>query len=187
LATRTRWPIFGQKIIARWDVIKKQRELDIAVARDFQKLSGEFKEVSRLWRICGYRGDKPNIKFAESMAGELLRRAAAAEGGVEAIIMKLSTERVLDQDEIRALGLFRQAYQKLREAIRDSRPLEWTHSTKEYHLYNDVAAQVARLVSASDLQTQTDAAAAKDALRKITGVRPAEWERAVATFNIPVG
>ena len=39
--------LVGQKIVARWDVIKKQRELDIAVARDFQKLYGEFKEISR--------------------------------------------------------------------------------------------------------------------------------------------
>ena len=175
--------VFGQKIIAQWDVIKKQRELDLAVARDFQKLYGEFKEISRLWRICGYRGERPNIKLPELMAAELLQRAAAAEGSVEAIIMKLATERVLSESEIRALGLFRQAYQMLREHIRDSKPFEWIHSSTEYHLYNDVASLVARLVSAGKVQTQKDAAAARKALRAITAVRPDDWEQSLATFD----
>jgi hypothetical protein len=178
--------LVGQKIVARWDVIKKQRELDIAVARDFQKLYGEFKEISRLWRICTYRGGKPNIKLPDSIAAELLRRATAAEGGVESIIMKLATERVLSEEDTRALGLFRQAYQMLREAIRDSQPLEWTHDSKEYHLYNDVASKVARLVSAGKIQTQKNAAAARKALRAITDVRPDNWKQSLATSDTPV-
>jgi len=179
--------LVGQKIIARWDLIKKQRELDIAVARDFQKLYGEFKEVSRLWRIYSYKGDKPNITLPDSIAAELVQRAAAAEGGVEAIIMKLATERVLTADDIRTLGLFRQAYQKLREAIRDSQKFEWTHNTREYHLYNEMATKVARMVSAGDAKTQEDAAAAEETLRKITSVRPEEWVRALATSDTRVG
>jgi hypothetical protein len=179
--------LVGQKIIARYDLIKKQRELDIAVARDFHKLYGEFKEVSRLWRIHTYSGQKPNIKLPASAATDLLQRAAAAEGGVEAIIMKLATERVLGPLDIRALGLFRQAYQKLREAIRDSQPLEWTHGSKEYHLYNEIAVQVARLVSASDMKMQENPAAARKAFREITAVRPGDWERSLAEVGTRVG
>jgi hypothetical protein len=174
---------FGQKIVARWDLIKKRRELDILVARDFQNLCGEFKAVSRLWRIKTYRGDKPNIVLPDKLSVQLLQRAAAAEGSVEAITVKLATERVLEPDDVRALGLFRQAYQKLREAIRDLQPFEWTHKEPEYHLYNELATRVSHLVASGDVEVQRDPQAAIKTLRQITGVRPSDWDHELARFR----
>jgi hypothetical protein len=171
---------FGQRIVAYWDIKKKRQELDIAIARDFQKLYGEFKEVSRLWRICTYKGPKSNLtELPPTLPVELLRRATAAEGGIEAIIVKLATERELTDDEVRSLGLFRQAYQKLREQIRDALPLEWTHQTPEYHLYNDLAAAVAAIISSNAPKEPTRANEAGSTLRRITAVRPSDWEQAV--------
>jgi hypothetical protein len=110
--------IFGQRVIAYWDIKKKRQELDIATAMQFHKLYGEFKEVSRLWRAFTFVGQRDKeIIFPESFVMELLRRATAAEGNVEGIIVKLASERVLLLEDLKTLGLFRQAYQKLREAV----------------------------------------------------------------------
>ena len=125
----------GQRIIVYWDIMKKRQELDIEAATQFHLLYGEFKEVSRLWRAFSYPDKK--VSFSKDVPSDLLKRASAAEGGIEAIILKLATERILDGEDIRTLGLFRQAYQKLREAIREDEDLEWTHDSKEYKLYNE--------------------------------------------------
>jgi hypothetical protein len=113
--------VLGERIAACWDRRKKPQELDLTIAREFQELYGEFKDIPRLWRIYRYDGPKKHtIELPKEMPVDLLRRASAAEGSIEAMIVKLSTERILDDGDIRTLGLFRQAYQKLREAIRDT-------------------------------------------------------------------
>jgi hypothetical protein len=54
-----------------------------------------------------------------------LERAEVAEGGFEAILVKLASERHLDERERRLLGCFREAYQTPREMIRENKRLEW--------------------------------------------------------------
>jgi hypothetical protein len=128
-------------------VRKKHQELDIETAMQFHKLYGEFKEVSRLWRVFSFTGQRvTNIIFPDTTPWDLLKRATAAEGVVEAIIVKLASERVLAEEDIKTLGLFRQAYQKLREAIRDGASLKWTYGTPEYTFYNDLASKAAYII-----------------------------------------
>jgi hypothetical protein len=43
-------------------------------------------------------------------------------------------ERVLTQEQLDELGLFRQGYQQLRESIRDVRPLTWGSSNHPEYL-----------------------------------------------------
>ena len=157
----------GQRIIAYWDMRKKRQELDIASATQFHQLYGEFKEVSRLWRVFSFTGDRSKkLALPEDMPLELLRRATAAEGNVEAIIVKLATERVLKEEDIKTLGLFRQAYQKLREAIRNGEPLEWIYGTPEYTLYNDLASKVACIISPNRTGRRPKLTEAPNILRK---------------------
>lgn len=40
----------GQRVIYYWDVKRKAREADLAIATQFQQLFGEFKEVWRVWK-----------------------------------------------------------------------------------------------------------------------------------------
>jgi putative (di)nucleoside polyphosphate hydrolase len=182
--------VLGQKIIAKWDIIKKQRELDIETAMQFNKFYGEFKAVSRLWRVKLWRPINSHGKRSEQLTFpgntpfELLVRATAAEGGVEAIIVKLATERVLNEKDIKTLGLFRQAYQELRHAIREGKPLLWTYGTPEYTLYNDLASKVTCII-VSNKRKEPNQNEAPQVLRKISKIRPDEWEKEVKRMSLP--
>jgi hypothetical protein len=169
--------VLGQRIIAYWDMKKKRRELDIAIAAQFHRLYGEFKEVSRLWRAFCFTGErKMQINFPETTQWGLLQRAAAAEGGVEAVIVKLAAERALEKRDIKILGLFRQAYQILRETIRDCMPLKWTYDTPEYTLFNDLASKTALIISSERIKKQPCSEKAAETLRQITDIRPEDWK-----------
>jgi hypothetical protein len=171
---------FGQRIVAAWDIRKKRQELDIAAARDFHNLYGEFREVSRLWRAFMYVGTNGNeINFAPELRLEFMRRAATAEGRIESLIVKLATERKLSPAEMRTLGLFRQAYQRLREAIRNGERFDWTRSSPEYALHNELTSQVAFMIDQKRIRRQATSADAAKQLRSIAGVEPEEWEREV--------
>ena len=164
--------IAGQRIVAYWDMKKKRQDVDLALAAQFQHLYGDFKQISRLWRSVRYAGKRnEEVDFPEHFAADLLVKATAAEGSVEAIIIKLATERTLTEKDIETLGLFRQAYQRLRESVRDGEDLNWTHGEPEYHLYNDLAAQVCGLISGGNRSSDT--------LERITAVRPERWKEEV--------
>ena len=167
----------GQRIVAYWDIKKKRQELDIATATQFHKLYGEFKEVSRLWRAFKYPEKK--LVYPESMPMELQRRAAAAEGDLESIIVKLAAERRLDEDDKKTLGLFRQAYQKLREVIRGDEDFIWTHETPEYKLYNVLASKTAYIIFSKKAKKHRRSDDAADALLEITSHGPKAWNEAL--------
>lgn len=173
----------GQRMVAYWDERKKQQELDLTAAREFHSLYGEFKDVSRLWRIVKYEGpDKKSL--SSDTRSDLLRRASSAEGRIESMIVKLSSERVLTDEEIAALGLFRQAYQQLRMAIRDDRPFEWIYESPEYHLYNALATRVARVIAATTVTRQDNTDGAIDTLSRVTAIRPNAWTKELERFKL---
>ena len=169
---------FGLRIVTEWDIRKKRQELDIAAAEAFHGLYGEFREIARLWRTYKYEGNPDTrVRFPADLRFDLVRRAAAAEGRVEALIVRLATGRVLDRDAVRTLGLFRQAYQQLREAIRDDKRFDWTRPTREYALYNELTSRVAHLIDETLPVRQEDAKEAARALGLIAAVEPADWQR----------
>jgi putative (di)nucleoside polyphosphate hydrolase len=174
--------LIGQRIIKFWDTKKKRQELDIATSREFHKLYGEFKEVSRIWRTVTYEGPRDQeLKFPAGTRLELLKRSSASEGGIEAIIVKLATERDLTDAEIKNLGLFRQAFQELRAAIRAGRRFNWDNGTPDYVLYNDLAAKVARIIYTETgfWSREPSLPPSKDVhltLRNITAITAADWQ-----------
>ena len=172
--------IIGQKIINYWDIKKKRQELAMETASLFHKLYGEFKEVSRLWRAFCYKVKHGQAEdYPQNTRIDLLRRATHAEGGIEAIIVKLATERILEDDHIETLGLFRQAYQKLREAIRNGEPLEWTYNTPEYDIYNNLASKTAWIITSDTGDKMPEQAEAVKKLQEITTFRSKDWDSAV--------
>jgi hypothetical protein len=92
---------------------------------------------------------------------------------------------VLNEEEIRSLGLFRHAYQKLREAIRDDRPLEWTHDKPEYQLYNELTSRIAHIIASDVRKRQEDSNGAAETLRQIAALRPDDWKHAIAARGAP--
>ena len=179
--------LLGQRIIAYWDLKKKRQGLDIETATQFHRLYGEFKDISRLWRAYRYEGKK--LEYPAAFPIELLGRASAAEGGVEAIVLKLATEKNLEEEDIKTLGLFRQAYQELRVAIRGDMSFEWTREAPEYVLYNDLASETACIISWAKARQmsvfwdktrrRSALAEAPRTLQKITAIRSKDWKAAV--------
>ena len=178
----------GQRIVNFWDLKKKRQELDIATATQFHRLYGEFKEMSRLWNVFRYtEAPRTKIAFPDTFRLELLKRAAAAEGGVEAIVVKLSAERFLTTEDIRTLGLFRQGYQRLREAIRDDKDLGWTHRSREFKLLNDLASKTACIISSTTPKNHPKPHEASTMLQNVTAVRMEDWEAELPRFGSPPG
>jgi hypothetical protein len=175
--------LLGQQILAYWEVQKKQKELDIGTATQFQQLYGEFKTVWRLWKIY-YFNDLNNNKDItlktfpppEHLRWELLKRATAAEGSVESILVKMATERDLSANQLEYLGLFRQAYQQLREAIRDNKPINWKREDAEYKLLNDLASETATIIFSSKHLKYSELSKGQMQLKTITDYTLNNWE-----------
>lgn len=193
----------GQRILAYWELRKKRREFDIATTNQFYQLYGEFRAVQRLWRVLvevNEQGEKRfpfPFKDREEVRLELLKRAIVAESGIEAVTIKLATERALEDEDIKCLGLLRQAFQILREAIRDDKPLSYRFDSPEYILFINLASNVARVIShdnrqellaeflESDLK-QPDLSMAQHSLREITKYRSEDFKLAAEQIKLTV-
>jgi hypothetical protein len=172
----------GQRIIASWDLRKKQQELDVSTAVQFQQLYGELKEVGRLWR----ESRKPEasvIGVPKDLRWSLLARGANAESKYEAVVMKLASERTLTPSQLTALGLFRQACQQLRQSMRKNQEVSWTDFGPEYFLFNDLAAEVTCLISGQRPRKPVSPGIACANLEGIAHVRGSNWEDAVKKYH----
>src|ERR1044071_6204773 len=112
--------IVGQRLTSRWVVWQKRREIELATATAFYELYGSAVTVWRKWRQACVELDEGERAAARR---DLLTTATETEGKLEAIFMKLASERVLNGDEVRALGLFRQAYRSVRLHVLRALPL----------------------------------------------------------------
>jgi len=115
----------GLGITAKWTLRQKRRELELSAASELYRLYGEFFAVWKLWNYVRSGVVAPEDKDAR---WELLQRAAALDGGFEALLVKLSSERVISQHEAESAGLLRQGFQQLRQSIKQNVPLEWGSS-----------------------------------------------------------
>jgi hypothetical protein len=159
----------GQRLTMRWNLRQKQREFDLSAANDFHRLYGEFFAVWKLWNYSLDAQQDNTITCSE-----LLIRASAAEGGIESLLVRISANRELSRDDIRALASFRQGYQNLREAIRDTHKLDWGSSSHpEYLAFKRLATYVALLITSDTSPTAETSKSRADALISITSN---EWE-----------
>jgi hypothetical protein len=146
LASILAWAI-GTRIAYRWEDIKRHRESDLAACKEFYRVYGEFFATWKLWETyLRY----PDISKPEDARWLLLGKASSAEAGFEALLVKLASERTLDDDAMRLIPCFRQAYQQLRERMRKNQPLEWwtrsdplTRPYREYRAFKALAAYFA--------------------------------------------
>jgi hypothetical protein len=160
---------FGQRLTYRWNVKQKRREVQLSVSQAFYSAYGEFFAVWKLWN----RADR-NAPDFEPRGWELHKRAAAAEATVEAMLVKFSTEQPLTSSQIRILGSFRQAFQQLRQAIRNNKLLPWNSSSQpEYVAFKTLACEVATLLNAEWTDNRPVARDASNQLKEITSN---EWE-----------
>ena len=151
---------------------QKQRELQLEAAARFYQLYGEFFAVWKLWSAA--KSGKVAPEQPQAYRAELYRRACAAEGDMEAVLVRLATEYHLGQSEIEVLGKFRQAYQSIREALRADRELGWgTSDHPQYAAFKRLACSVASLLAAHTPTGLPTAQASATVLREITDNK---WE-----------
>lgn len=156
----------GGRITARWELIKKRREIDLAAADAFYTLYGEFYGIWNEWDAAR-NGAFPQVD-REGQRWALFGRAAAAQARVEALVAKLAIERVLSEDERALLGCFRQAYRTVGKSLEGDRPVGvrltwrpdgsvdpsdfdvWSSSEAvSYQTFKELATAVGALVSAT--------------------------------------
>jgi hypothetical protein len=144
--------VLGTQVSYVWDERRRRRESDLAALASFYKLYGEFFATWKLW--SSHKRFGATLAPPDNLQWDLLERAEAVEGGFEALLVKLASERSLSGDEKRMLGCFREAYQMLRERIRENKPLDWWASGggqgfEQYRAFKALAEYVAFLLEAS--------------------------------------
>jgi hypothetical protein len=163
----------GYLLVRKWALQQESRAVNLALTKQFQQLFGEYKEIWRLWKVYA---PSQLPRYAETQAPasitwELLARASSAEGRVEAVLLKLATDRTLTKDQLLTLGLFRQSFQVLRQGIRDGQSLDYGFKDAKYRLFNKLGVQVAHLIVASAASTPPSEAQACQAFQTILDVR----------------
>ena len=139
--------VVGTQILSFWEFKKKQKELAVSTSTKFQELYGEFSAVWRLWKLYWKKSKSEIIDNKSERYWELLRRASVAEGGIEAILVKLASEKKLTKDDINTLGLFRQVFQQLRQSIRDVEEMDWKRKTPQYKLLKELTCKTILIIN----------------------------------------
>ena len=166
--------LVGQRLTFSWNMRQKQRELQLASVQQFYAAYGEFFVVWKLWN----RLDR-EAAGADDKRWDLQKRAAAAEAIVEGLLVKLSSEAELSDDQIRSLGRFRQAFQQLRQCIRLGRILDWPNSdSAPYVTFKRLAVEIAQLLAGEWPHQQIGGRVASDQILAITNHQwELVWER----------
>jgi hypothetical protein len=140
----------GQSISAKWSLRQKRRELQLDAANTFDRLYGEFFKIWKLWK--NYK--KENMDSKNVSQWDLLAMSAEAEAGMEGILVKIASEFKLTDEDIITLGRFRQAYQTLREYIREDKPFTWNHPYHpQYMHFKTMGAYIAAMLSGFEHQS----------------------------------
>jgi hypothetical protein len=146
--------VVGAAVTSRWESVKKRRALELEALAHFYSLYGEFFAVWKLWSV--YTGKETYLLGSErdsKARWDILRRAADVEGGLESIMVRLTQEKSLDEQQVTDLACFREAYQCLREAIRSDSQLQWWNTPHgdegfaQYSAFKRLASTVASLLS----------------------------------------
>lgn len=173
--------IGGQQILGYWELRKRRKEMDIQSAQRFHDLIGEWKAIWRAWKYFKSSSVSANAgAFPATARWDLLDRAARAEGGVEAILLRLAIERELCGCERTQLGLFRQSFQQLREAIRDDDELLWDRKSEVYWLAHELAIRVSFIIDAKPPKVSLTPTDCERQLRSILAVDGPTWDKAIS-------
>jgi hypothetical protein len=145
--------LVGHSVAAKWALYQKRRELDLDAAHELYELYGEFFAIWKLWnqyRNLGKQdrnGDEQvlprvdrnplpdwlklleRVSYAYDPRLELLERVSNAEGRMEALFIKIASEKSLKHEEWCELGKFRHAFQRLRNRIQHNESLD-VHSSE---------------------------------------------------------
>ncbi len=139
--------VLGNGITTNWAILQKRRETEIDTLNEFYKLYGNFFSIWKLWNNRTHEDDE--------VQKQIIADAYAAEGGVEAILVKIATEKRLNETQLEILGRFRQAYQRLRECIEADKNLPWGSSDDPEYLTFKRLSYLVSCIIQSDFQIKS--------------------------------
>ncbi|MEQ1864623.1 MAG: hypothetical protein ABL996_08210 [Micropepsaceae bacterium] len=171
--------LVGNRISASWALRQRRREQSLATVAEFYRLYGDF---FALWKMCNYAFRDSKHEIEEATLWDLMRRATALEAGGETIMLRISSELTLSEDDVRTLGLFRQGVQLLRLSIVKRRILGWISSQHpEYQAFKGLSVGVAKLASQVGTKDPPTKDVAQTQLRAVTHSKwSKEWTAATA-------
>lgn len=171
--------LIGNEISYRWDERRRRRETDFAALQTFYRAYGDFFATWKLWDA--HKRSSATVAPAD-VQWRLLERAEEAEGAFETLLVKIVSERRLNDVEREVVGAFRQGYQALREHIRDDQMLAWWSTPsndtgyEEYRAFKELAARVAVLVATSPGRRSTRPTA-DEAAKELVAVTASDRHR----------
>lgn len=107
------------------------------------------------------------------------------EAGFEALLVRVCSDRVLDIETLQALGLLRQAFQHLRECMRENKAVVWSYSEHpQYLALKQRACFFSRLLTSERHWKTPDSNAVASALQQITSnEHEQKWEALVGRVD----
>lgn len=155
---------------------KHLNELNFELRRNFHNIYGEFRSNVRLWKNAG----KPKNPAGHEA---LYTSAVQVEGKLEALLSDIAGQKTLSVDETCILGLYRQAFQTLREALRGdkNRDVPCTYDHNDYHLFNELTAAISRLLVTG--KPQPSELEARQNLDAILDIRSSDWPLAHTKYG----
>jgi hypothetical protein len=158
-----------------------RQERNLAAAEELYTVYGHFFAAWKAWEHLKRRdgGDASDSSYAQRQR-ELLALASQAEGAYESLIIRISLEKALTDNDRRALWALRFALKQLRYAIRDDRLLDWWRSDgppasaraagfRDYQAFKSLVLRVASILV--------------DRKRSATPPSPAERARSLALIT----
>lgn len=167
----------GKRVSHLWAVRQKQREIELTALNEVYRLYGEFISLRRLWNQYKKPG-YPHLRPPADSSWQFLERAADLEARMEAVLIKVAAERTLCNckgADIDRLGLLRQAFQSLRQRIRDNEPVSWGYSDHEE--YVELKSQASRLAAMLLSDAPSARPSAKIALKQIMDITDNRHEK----------
>jgi hypothetical protein len=159
--------LVGNRLSALWALRQKRREADISAAAEFSRLYGEFIAVWKLWNYSLMKGSA--IDAPDDAHWSLMERAALMEAGFEALLVRVASERVLEDSLVEELGLLRQGFQHLRECIGAREKIGWYFSEHpQYLAFKRLACLFSNLLASDRAWVVPSASEAAVVLQKIT-------------------
>jgi hypothetical protein len=167
----TTWTI-GKSLVFYWEFRQRLRAASLELWKSFHQAYGEFKSLVRMWKTLDMPAKKEDCP-------DLLREAVDAEGRLEALLSNLSSLRCLKPDEITTLGLYRQGYQTIRQAITKAETAKVPHLYRQpqYKLFNDLTTAVSTMIIANKRLPASHQA--QKSFAQVLDVRSEEWDLAV--------
>ena len=97
-----------------WNRIRRRRESDLASRESFYAAYAEFFTTWKLWNSH----KRHDVAAPPDVQWQLLSKAEEAEAAFEALLVKVTSEKKLDDVACERLAGFRRGYQPLRESTR---------------------------------------------------------------------